>query len=287
LAALVSTPRVSAVARDYPGGGTVGPHGHAEGQLIHAISGVMELRAGGRLWLLPPERALWMPPRMVHELRARGPVSLRTLYLAPQTVPGGLGQSPKGYAVTPLLRELILRAIEDHGDDDPGAPGEAGGRAARRMAVLLDELAQLPADQLSLPMPADPRLERACLDILARPGTDGGMAALARTAGASVRTLARLAQEELGCSLSLWRCQARILTAVPLLIGGASVLETALTLGYDTPSAFAAAFKRLLGTTPRAFANISRESAGREGRGSRRPAAPQPCSRITARKASA
>lgn len=238
---------VTAVARDYPNGWIVGPHCHADGQFIHATDGVMEIRAARRLWLVPPGRAVWMPPRLVHELRARGPVSLRTLYIAPDGVGSPARPVPAGYAVTPLLRELILRAIRDHGR------GDAIERRARLLAVLLDELTDLPDDGFSLTMPSDTRLARACQTILADPGSEHRIAGLAALSGASIRTLTRLAQEELGCMLSVWRQQARVMAAVPMLVAGESVMRTAQALGYETPSAFAAMFRRLLGTTPRNY----------------------------------
>lgn len=80
------------------------------------------------------------------------------------------------------------------------------------------------------------------------------MSDLAILVGASPRTLIRLANKELGCSFSVWRQQARILSAVPMLVAGEAVTSTALTLGYETPSAFAAMFKRFIGASPRVFA---------------------------------
>lgn len=244
---------VIAVARDYPNGWIVGPHCHADGQFIHATDGVMEIRATHRLWLVPPGRAVWMPPRVVHELRARGAVSLRTLYIMPEGISSDLGSLPAGYAVTPLLRELILRAIRDHDHKT------AIHRQARLVAVLLDELTDLPSEELSLAMPSDVRLARACQCILADPGQEHCIADLAALSGASVRTLTRLAREDLGCTMSVWRQQARILAAVPMLIAGESVMQTATALGYETPSAFAAMFRRLLGATPRDYASQRRK----------------------------
>lgn len=234
------------VCRDYPAGTSVGEHCHTAGQFIHAMSGVMEVCIGQRLWLVPPRRAVWVPPRWPHRLRAHGPVALRTLYLAPQSIPEALRETPSGHLVTPLLRELILRLA--------GTPQvEPTPRLARLQQVLLDELADLPRDELSLGVPRDPRLAKACTLLLAEPGAPFRLADLAQRVGAAPRTLARLAQAELGCPLSLWRQQLRVLWAIPRLVAGTAVAQVAQDLGYDTPSAFAALFKRLLGTTPTAF----------------------------------
>lgn len=237
---------VHALRRDYVDGAVVGDHCHADGQFIHATAGVMEIRAGRRLWLVPPQRALWIPPRLPHALRARGPVSLRTFYIAPADARGPFGDTPSGFVVPPLVRELILRML------DPRAAGDAR-RCHHLATVLLDELVDVEPEGLSLLMPSDPRLARVCAGILARPGDEHRIDRLARQGGASARTLGRLARDELGCPLSTWRQQARVLSAVPMLIAGQQVTRVAQALGYGTPGAFAAVFKRIMGVSPRAY----------------------------------
>ncbi|MCJ2124245.1 AraC family transcriptional regulator [Methylobacterium sp. J-077] len=237
-------PKVVCVGRDYPDGGIVGPHCHARAQLIYATAGVMEIRAAGSLWLVPPQRALWVGAGVDHALHARGAVSLRTLYVADHAVSAALPDVPTSLAVTPLLRELILRAIQCAGETDED------GRQGRLFDVLIDEVAALPHCPLRLSMPSDPRLRRVCEAVLANPADRRDMAALARIAGASPRTLARLAERDLGLPFSVWRQQARILAALPVLVGGGSVTEAAFALGYDSPSAFASMFRRMVGAAP-------------------------------------
>lgn len=240
-------PKVVCASRDYPDGGIVGAHCHARGQLIFATAGVMEIQAAGSLWLLPPQRALWVGAGIAHALRARGAVSLRTLYVAGHAIPPVLPPGPISLAATPLLRELILRAIQGAGTADPE------GRQGRLLDVLIDEIAALPHCPHRLALPTDPRLRRACAAILDRPGGGHDMAALAALAGTSERTLARLAERDLGVPFSLWRQQARILAALPILAQGGSVTEAALTLGYGSPGAFAALFRRLIGRSPASY----------------------------------
>lgn len=239
-------PGLHAVARNYADGAVVGEHCHADGQLIYATAGVMEIRADRRLWLVPPQRALWMPPRMPHALRARGTVSLRTLYIVPDRAGQALGKTPQCFMVPALIRELIIRALDQRTIRDRHRYGRLAG-------VLFDEMADLNPDGRCLAIPSDPRLAQVCARILAQPGDTHQIEDLARQAGASVRTLGRLARHELGCSLSTWRQEARMLSAVPMLIAGVPVTRVAQSLGYETPAAFAAAFKRMMGASPRAY----------------------------------
>ena len=240
------TSAVHVLARNFVEGDVISAHSHPNGQFVHAVSGVMEIRADHKLWVVPPQRAVWIPPGTVHEFRARTPVLLRTLYIASDRTPPRLGERAGGFVVTPLVRELILRAI------DQAVPSWDSARTLRLHALLLDELNDLPADAVMLAMPSDPRLVRACEQSLDSPGGPD-IEELARSSGASARTLSRLARDELGCPLSVWRQQARIVAALPKLIAGEPILSTALSLGYETPSAFTAMFKRLIGTTPTAF----------------------------------
>jgi AraC-like DNA-binding protein len=67
----------------------------------------------------------------------------------------------------------------------------------------------------------------------------------------------RLFQEETGMTLGKWRQQLRLMQAMRLLGEGAKVTHAALEAGYSTPSAFIAAFRKSLGTTPAAYFKVS------------------------------
>jgi AraC-like DNA-binding protein len=73
---------------------------------------------------------------------------------------------------------------------------------------------------------------------------------LARRSGASLRTLQRLFLKETGLSLEAWRARVRLQQGMVALSGGAAVTSAALDAGYQSPSAFIAAFKRAYGVTP-------------------------------------
>ncbi|ALV80270.1 helix-turn-helix transcriptional regulator [Pseudomonas aeruginosa] len=239
------------MAKTFPAGFVVAEHRHERAQLIHALSGVIELHVGRTLWLVPPQRAVWMPAGMAHAMLARGEVRLHTVYVRPQSCPPEFPRVPRGVMVSPLLRELIVRAA--------GLPllYDERGREGRLMAVLLDELEWSREQPLALPDPGDRRLGRVCQALLENPADPRGLEEWARYVGASSRTLARLFLSELGVTFVHWRHQVRLAAALPRLAAGEAVARIAVDLGYQTPSAFSAMFRRLTGSTPSRYFALS------------------------------
>jgi AraC-like DNA-binding protein/quercetin dioxygenase-like cupin family protein len=234
---------VAAMAKDFAAGHHIAPHTHERAQLIFAAEGVMMVSTAEGSWAVPPQRAVWVPGGTVHEIRMAGDVAMRTLYVAPDAaarLPAGV----RVIAVSGLLRELILRACAA-----PVLYDEAGAHG-RVMALILDEIAALPGVGLDLPMPRDRRLARICRALQADPGATRTLEDWAEDAGASARTLARLFVRETGLTFAAWRQQARLLAALARLATGQPVTEVALDLGYESPSAFAAMFRRALGAPP-------------------------------------
>jgi len=72
----------------------------------------------------------------------------------------------------------------------------------------------------------------------------------ARELGCSEKTLMRLFQRETGLSFRNWRQRMRLLSSLALLEAGESVTDAALGCGYDSTSAYIAAFKQMFGSTP-------------------------------------
>lgn len=236
---------VGSLAWDYPAGDEIEEHAHGSGQIIYATGGVMRIRSGDALWLIPPQFAVWIPPRVDHRIQMPHAVSMRTLYFRPRFAP--LGRDCAVLHVTPLLRELILEAVR---------LGTLQRRVVpeRALAELLrTALAAASPVPISLTLPRDRRALAVAEAVLADLGKRQTLAALARRAGASARTIERCFARETGADFETWRRQARLVRAVEWLLAGESVAETAYRVGYQQPSAFIAAFRKLFGATPRAW----------------------------------
>ncbi|MFN4309700.1 MAG: AraC family transcriptional regulator [Ferrovibrio sp.] len=236
-------PPVAAMPKDFPAGHHIPPHRHERGQLVYAVRGVMRVGTAQGTWVVPPQRALWIPPQIEHEIRMGGAVAMRTLYIAPRAA-RHLPQDCQVIEVSPLLRALVLAAMEGPVDYPRGSRGEAIAK------LLLHELRAVPALPLHLPMPQEPRLHAVCNRILQSLGRDAGIESFAAEAGLSSRSLARLFQRETGMGFTAWRQQARLAEALARLSAGRPVALVAAELGYASAAAFTAMFRKSLGTTP-------------------------------------
>jgi AraC-like DNA-binding protein len=234
---------VRSLASTFRSGGEIGRHDHPWGQLVHATSGVMRVSTTGRAWLIPPGRAIWLPPRLPHAIVMKGEVALRTLYLDPDLAEP-LPKQEQALGVTPLLREVILYILKI-GMLHPAKPPQ------RRLAdLLIDLLTEAEREDFSLALPKDRAALAMAEHLLSAPAERLDLAAAARAAGASLRTLQRRFPDQTGLTLEAWRRKARLIHALGALSAGAPVTVAALECGYDSLSAFITAFRRQFGETP-------------------------------------
>jgi AraC-like DNA-binding protein len=179
-----------------------------------------------------------------------GPVFMRTLYVGGDVTPFAPARCTV-VDVPSLLRELIVSLASEA---DPPDPGLCARRHALETLALV-ELASLTALPFHVPLPKDPRLSRLCRWLLDHPDDGRTFDELARQAGASARTLRRIFREEIGMGFATWRQQARLIDGMARLAEGRSVSQVAEELGYATPSAFTAMFKRMMGLPPTSIAD--------------------------------
>ena len=216
-------------------------HDHAEQQLLYPSSGVLIVSTTHGSWVVPPQRAVWLPAAVAHAHQAYGATQVRTVAFPVDVNPLGLTQ-PTVLSVSRLLRELIIAIT-----DDPARRGEEQHDLKR---VALHQLKPAPALQFHLPQPGDERLRDVTAILAEDPGSDRTLGELGRAVGAGERTLSRLFRAETGMTFPQWRAQLRLHHSLTLLASGLSVTATAVACGYSTPSAFTAAFHATFGTTP-------------------------------------
>lgn len=242
---------VAAKSRDYPLGYVSPLHEHPTAQLVYAVEGVMLVMTTSGQWVVPPTRGIWLPIGTQHVVRMVTAVRMRTLYVRQDTL-AGLPEHCCVLAITPLLRELILAAMS------VVQPYVADSREGRIMQLLLDEVQMQPALPLVLPSPYSADLCQLCDHLREFPGDNTKVEQWAQKLGMDPRTLQRRFVRETGLTFARWRRQARLLLALLELAQGRRILDIALDLGYDSPTAFATMFRRELGQSPSAFfTNVS------------------------------
>ena len=216
-------------------------------QLIYATRGVLTVRTEQCAWLVPPHRGVWIPSGFKYQVEMTGVVALRILYLHARQ-----RQMPRlrlcaVVNITPLLRELILRTVHI-GALDADVPEQK-----RLIGVILDEVKVLSAVPLQLPLPHDPRASRFATLVDQNLGESISVPKILRQCGSSRRTMERLFRAETAMSLGQWLRRQKLLQALRRIGSGENVTGVALDLGYNSPSAFIAMFRRELGETPKRY----------------------------------
>jgi AraC-like DNA-binding protein len=239
------------VARDYRKGVRLGTHMHREAQLVYAARGTMQVTTPKGRWLVPPDRAVWVPARLEHSIDVLADIEMRTLYfnltwLAREQRSRSL-DAEFVVKVSRLLHESILALFD--GRDDPDRTD-----LLIRLAML--ELHQAEDPATFIPLPHEPRCRRAAERVLADPTKTHDIDDLAREVGTSARTLSRLFSFETQLSFKSWCQRARIAAAIEKLSmePNVSVKQLAADLGYASFPAFSHAFRQVTGKTPTEFA---------------------------------
>lgn len=218
-------------------------HKHVWGQLAYTAKGVILVATEEGRWLVPPGRAVWIPPEKMHSIRSTGAAKFIVIHVARDKT-GPMPAECCVLTVTPLLRELLSHAEHIPQKYQQGTP------ESRFMTVILDQMCCAEKAPLLLPMPTDSRLIKLVDIFMDNPAEGRTLTELARHIGASGRNLSRLFKQETGITFGKWRQQRRLMAAVELLATGKPVTDVAMDMGYDSLSAFISMFKHTLGVTP-------------------------------------
>ena len=252
------------------------PHRHAWAQLAYSATGVLRVTAGRHTYIVPPSRAVWIPPGVEHVVTVVEDAELRTLYLhlgPGQTGPSALGdgvptaalpraadasqvwQQCRVLEVSPLMREAVeqLSALPAPAAL-PRAAFQAGAARERCLVALVqDELHRAHPVALGVGLPTDKRLRALCEAVLDDPARHATLQGWAFEAGASVRTVGRLFRQELGTTFAAWRQQVLLAKALSMAARKRPMAHIAAELGYASASAFSAMVRRSVGVPPSRF----------------------------------
>jgi AraC-like DNA-binding protein len=242
---LQTVPRpVSAMAKDYPAHYAGYTHTHTRAQLLYAASGSMKITFEPGCWVIPPQRAVWLPANYPHQTGSIGSLQMRTLYIQEDACPASAPAEPRMIGVSPLLRELVLRIVRMPIEYDEES------QDGRIIAAALGEIDWTPIHPVSLPSLRDERLQSMERMLTSNPGDGSTLKQWAVRLKTSPRTLTRLIRQETDLSFQAWRDRIRTFAAIPMLAEGQPMAEIADTVGYETAWSFTAMFKRVTGILP-------------------------------------
>jgi AraC-like DNA-binding protein len=217
-------------------------HVHDDHQLAWASVGTLTVLTETVTWVLPPTRALWIPAGLRHETRASGRAMMRSVYVPPALSPVDW-TVPTVIAASNLLAEVIGYLT---GELTPAQRQHAE-------TLLSDLLTPAPGAGLTVRFPQDELASQVARQLADNPADHRTLAEWGAAVGASERTLARAFVAAAGLPFGRWRTLIRIQAALPRLAAGEAVGRVAVHVGYETPSAFVAAFRRETGVTPAAY----------------------------------
>jgi len=228
-------------------------HFHDMHQLLYAFEGAIEVESARGRHLIPRQLAAWIPAGVPHSTIIHRVRSGSVFF--PVDAVGAPGDRVRTVLVSTLMREMIREAMR-WPVREPESPVGADFFAA--MARLCTEWIACETD-LFLPTSRDARLKRA-LDYTAE-RTDATLSAVCRHAGMSERSLRRNLGIDIGMSWEDYRRRSRLLRAVALLgETGTPIGAVAASCGFESPSAFAKAFRLAMGEAPRQYRIRVRDS---------------------------
>ncbi len=218
-------------------------HQHKRGQLFCVKTGLVRVQTEQAHWLSPPQRAIWIPAGMPHQVSLYGAINGWSLLFKPDLSPA-LPAEATVFTVSDLLEALVRRMLA-------AAQTELNQTLLVALdTLLLDEISRARQVPLSLVMPEDKRLRKIALAICQQASRAQTMQQWASWAGLSERNLSRLWQQQIGISFRSWCQQADLLKAIEWLAQGLSIQTISDQLGYAHASNFIALFQRYYGNSP-------------------------------------
>ena len=219
-------------------------HRHCTGQLVVSVLGVVGLASEGWRIALPPASAIWAPPGLAHE-GFIGPNSKSLfLHICPEWS-AELPSEPFRIMLTPMMLSMVRHFTQIR------KPFSAHSHTGRLARVLLEEIQLAPQLPLNFaPLPSNPQLFHVAEKIVEHSALGWTVAQWAGFIDMSERNFSRLVVRETGMSFGQWRLRLLMLTATRRILEGETSEKVAYALGYERPSAFIAAFKRVFGMTP-------------------------------------
>ncbi len=226
-----------------------GMHQHKKGQLLYASQGCISFALDNSICILPPTKAVWIPPYIQHRAMMTNVVAYRSLYFdcAVFECPNNMIMIEVDALLKALIDKMALWAWD-----------KPENEMQKTTALFWEEFYAAKRHSFQLPLPLDRRFKKFCQQVMQESFLVPPLTTIAHSIGASTKTITRLFKAETGMSYQDWRQQWRLLKAIELLSKEIQVSEVSHLLGFSSDSAFIAFFKKQTGQTPLSFMKSSR-----------------------------
>jgi AraC-like DNA-binding protein len=223
-------------------------HSHDLHQIQYAFQGVVEVQTKSAHYILPPQKAVWIPAGLAHQTTLRR-VRTMSVFFDPSMAPDAEGRA-RVLAVAPIFREMIVYAAR--WPIDRPASDQVADSYFSTLAQLVFEWLDYETP-FSVPTSTDP-LIAAIMGYTNSHLDQLSIHELCRAIGVSERTLRRRFQADTGITWRQYLQQTRLLSAMALLTErDRGVLDVASTVGFESASAFTRAFTQYTGETPSVY----------------------------------
>ncbi len=215
--------------------------------LLYSAKGTVRLETEERSWMLPPTRAAWIAANVPIKIEIKKPVTCCSILFDIDFV-----KTPEPHCnvfeMTPLAREMVL-ACREWGPEVEQFD-EYAAQLFKTVAMVCTKLSDTPCETW-VPLGDSKQLKAALTTTQNRLADYVMFAEIAQAANLSERSLARRFAEETGMTWRQMQRRMRMIRAMELLAEDSQqVTNVALDVGYNSLSAFNAAFREFTGQSP-------------------------------------
>ncbi|QBA21077.1 AraC family transcriptional regulator [Chryseobacterium indologenes] len=225
-------------------------HHHQKGQLVYVESGFQYITIEEKIYLLPQNHAVWIPPNAVHKTNSHSEKIKLMIMFADIRTEEAFYHKVNVFSVPPVLKEMIKYAekwsklmTSDHHEN-------------LFLKAMFNELPRFVEHSLTfhISLPKDKRLDKVIEHLHNHYRHEINMEKLSDTALLSFRTLERIFKKETGLTLSKYQQMLRIIKSLEhLSSGNLTVSETAYEVGYKSVQAYTRSFQSVMKFRPTDF----------------------------------
>jgi len=218
--------------------------------LLYSATGAMRLEAEDRYWILPPSRAVWIPPNTPLQIEISKPSECCSILFDPKFIQSPYSQC-QVITLPSIIREMIL--FSRKWGPETIEFDEYATHFFQSLAHMCAELKSLPSE-VWYPKGKTQKVSQALhytLKNISNPITFGDVA---DTIGMTERSLARYFSKEIDMTWSQLIRRMRMIKAIELLCNNDDqILNISIDVGYSSLSSFNKAFKEFTGKSPKEF----------------------------------